>query len=74
MMLFIGGLGTSEVLMLLILFFGPAILWIWALIDALKSDFKDGSTKILWVLVLILLPVVGWLLYLTIGRSQRLVT
>ncbi|KAA6432268.1 PLDc N-terminal domain-containing protein [Rufibacter glacialis] len=69
MMLFIGNLGPGELLFLAI----PFLLWIWALLDVLKSNFKDGATKIVWVLVIILLPFLGVLLYLLFGRSQRVV-
>lgn len=72
MILYIGGLGISELFILLLLFIIPFVLWLWALIDVLKSDFKDSSTKVMWLLVLVLIPVVGWILYFAIGRSQRL--
>lgn len=70
MMLYIGGLGNMEFLIVLI----PFILWVWALIDVLKSEFKDGTTKFLWVLAIIFIPFIGLLLYFLIGRSQRLAT
>lgn len=74
MMLYIGGFGTTEMLMIAFLAIIPLLIWLWALIDVLKSNFKDNTVKILWVLVIILLPVLGCILYLIIGRSQRLTT
>jgi len=62
------GTGILLVISLIIL---PAILWIIALIDCLKSDFeKDG--KVIWVLVIVFLPILGSILYLTIGRNQKI--
>ncbi|SFV34948.1 Phospholipase_D-nuclease N-terminal [Thermoflavifilum thermophilum] len=47
------------------------ILWIWALVDIIKSRFNSDTTKIIWIVVVILLPLLGSILYLIIGRSQR---
>ena len=41
-----------------------------ALIDILRSDFK-GNNKLIWVLVVIFFNLLGILLYLTIGRHQK---
>ena len=41
-----------------------------ALIDILRSDFK-GNNKLIWVLVVIFFNLLGILLYLTIGRQQK---
>ena len=43
------------------------ILWIIALVDCLKSN---NSNKIVWVLVIILLPFLGSILYFLMGRSR----
>jgi len=67
-LLFLGGLGGFEILLF---FFIPLILWIWALIDCLKSEF-NGSNKIVWVIVIIFFPVVGPILYFLIGRGQKI--
>lgn len=48
------------------------ILWIWALIDIIKSQFKDDITKLIWFLVVFFLPFVGFLLYVFAGRSMRI--
>ena len=47
------------------------ILYIYILIDILKHEFT-GYNKIIWILVLIFFPVLGALLYLVFGRSQRI--
>lgn len=46
------------------------ILWVWAIIDIVKSKFP-GNNQIVWLLVVILLPALGTLLYVFIGRDQR---
>ncbi len=42
-----------------------------ALIDILKSEFKQND-KLVWTLVVIFLSVIGAVLYYAIGRKQRI--
>lgn len=56
----------------LILFFIPVLLWLWAMIDLLKSDFSNSINKIVWAIVIIFIPLAGALLYLLIGRGQKI--
>ncbi|WP_114783498.1 PLD nuclease N-terminal domain-containing protein [Botryobacter ruber] len=70
-LLFVGGLGIPE--LILLVFFGvvPFLLLLWALIDVLRSTFKNSTEKLVWAVVIIFVPVLGPLLYLLIGRSQK---
>ena len=54
---------------LFILFFG---LFLFALIDVLRNQFEGANTKLIWVLVIILIPALGSLLYLLIGKKGRI--
>lgn len=53
---------------------GGLILWIWALVDAIKvpdeSMFKAGS-KVIWVLVIVLTGFIGAIIYLVVGRPSE---
>jgi len=49
----------------------PSVLWIFALIDILKNNFKDSTNKIIWVLIVLLLPVLGSILYFIFGGQQK---
>lgn len=51
----------NDILSLLIL-----ILWIWAIISLLTSTTSAGA-KILWLLLILLLPILGSILYFLIG-------
>ncbi|WP_256010752.1 PLDc N-terminal domain-containing protein [Desertivirga xinjiangensis] len=64
-------IGFPEVV--LILFFGaiPLILIIVSLASIMKSDFKDSTTRLIWVLIVLFLPVLGSLLYLLMGRRAK---
>jgi len=46
------------------------VLDIIALVSLLKSG-ADTGTKILWVLVIVLLPVLGMILYFLLGPGRR---
>jgi hypothetical protein len=41
------------------------------LIAILRSDFKDNTNKLIWVLVVLLAPFIGSILYLAIGRNSK---
>ena len=69
-LLYLGGLGGFEILLLLAFFIFPIILWVLVLADCLKSEFT-GNNKIIWVIVIIFFPVFGLFLYLIIGRGQK---
>ncbi len=70
MMLYISSFGVIESLFVIV----AAVLWLWALVDALTGDFKNSFTKIIWVLAILFIPFFGWILYFLIGRNQRLTT
>lgn len=67
-LLFLGGIGGWEIIFTyaIILLF-PLIF----LIDCLKSEWEDTTNKLIWTIVIIILPILGAILYLAIGRSQR---
>ncbi len=66
----IGQVGPTELIVLGILLL-PLLLWIFALVDILRSEFT-GSNKIVWLLVVIFLPVIGFILYFLIGTKQKI--
>lgn len=70
-LLFLGSIGGAEMI-LVFLFLGCTALWIWALIDIIQSTFKEGANKIIWLLLVILLPFLGSVLYFAIGRGSKL--
>ena len=46
-------------------------LWIIALVDILRSDFR-GNDKVVLVIVVIFFPLLGSILYFMIGRSRKI--
>lgn len=48
------------------------ILWVWALVDIINGRFREDTTKIVWILVVIFIPFLGTILYYAIGREQKI--
>ena len=66
------GIGVPELIVLVMLVFVFTIpFWIWAIINIVRSDFRDNG-KIVWLLVVILLYTLGVVLYAFIGRKQKI--
>lgn len=53
-----------------ILFF--LLLPLFAIIDLVRSNFKDSSDKLIWVLIILFLPILGSILYFLMSSNQKL--
>lgn len=71
-LLFIGGISAQELLFIILFFAIPFGVWLGALIDLLRSNFTDSITKLIWLIMIIFVPVLGAVLYLLIGRKQKM--
>jgi len=49
-----------------------ALLWLFALIDILRSEFRNPNDKLLWVVVVFFFPFLGAVLYFIIGRNNKI--
>lgn len=47
------------------------VFWLIALIDILKSEFKNPQNKLIWLLVTLFIPFLGPLLYFFLRKSQQ---
>jgi uncharacterized membrane protein YhaH (DUF805 family) len=67
------GLGILEIMVIafLIIFIFLTVVWMRALIDVLKSEFKDNN-KLIWLLTVILVPFIGAIVYFAIGKKQKI--
>ncbi|MDD5717380.1 MAG: SHOCT domain-containing protein [Sulfuricurvum sp.] len=48
-------------------------LWIWALVDIVKSEFKDVGIKVIWFVFVFFIPFLGFVLYAILGKSTKIV-
>lgn len=61
-----GALGPFELLIILL----PIVLWGYVVFDVLTSSFKESTDKVVWLLAVLLIPVLGVVLYYTLGRKR----
>lgn len=54
----------------LFIFLCTLILFLIAVIDVLKNSFETATDKLIWFLVVFLIPIIGPILYFSIGRKQ----
>lgn len=47
------------------------IFWVWALLDLASSTFKKTNWKIAWLLIIVLFPVLGSILYLLLRKDFK---
>ena len=48
------------------------ILWIYCLVDIIRSDFKDQNMKLIWVLIILFAQVLGPIAYLILGKNSKI--
>jgi len=68
------GISLQELLLLILFLAIPFGLWLGAIIDLLRSNFADSVTKLIWLIVVAFIPFLGAILYLLIGRKQKIRT
>jgi Tfp pilus assembly major pilin PilA len=64
------GFGIPELIILPCMFV-PFIAWMVALVDIIRSDFT-GNNKVIWLLIVLLVPLIGMILYFLIGKKQKI--
>jgi len=65
----LGIMGPWQIILILIILVG-LLLPLFALIDILRNEFT-GSNKLIWVMIVLLLPFFGSILYFVIGTQQK---
>ena len=63
-----------EIVFLMFLVLGSFLaflLFLFVLIDIIRHEFT-GYNKLIWIIVIICLPLLGTILYLFLGRKQRI--
>jgi len=68
------GVGLLELIVVFVVF-GLLILLpltFFAILDVVRSDFRRDSDRILWALIVLLVPVIGPVLYYLVGRKQKI--
>lgn len=66
-----GAYGVGCVLALILFGIAGTVFWIWALIDCATKEPNEGSSKVGWILAIVLLHFLGALLYVLVRRPDR---
>jgi hypothetical protein len=62
-------LGILEIILICVV----VVLWTWGVVDLLKRELSRlAFTK--WLTIIIAMPIVGFILYLWLGKQSRRVT
>jgi hypothetical protein len=72
------GIGAVMAIIVMVVFqggfmlfmLGSVVVWIVALVDVVKREFKEPNDKLIWVLVVCLTQFIGALIYLAVGRQK----
>lgn len=61
-------LGGGEVFLLLLIG-SPFLLTIYCVIDLIRADFKESNTKLLFLILVLIAPLIGSIIYLFLKRN-----
>jgi hypothetical protein len=67
-----GGILAGGACMIVAVLLGlvSLVIWLWALVDAIKNPALDSTMRLIWILVLIFTGILGAIVYLLIGRAK----
>lgn len=69
---YIQNIGGGFLIILLGFSLAYFFLWIYCLIDVIRSNFKDQNMKLVWVLILLFAQVIGPIAYLILGKNSKI--
>ncbi len=72
MIAFIENFGGLAVLVFSILGLIYSVVWVYCLIDIIRSDFKDSNMKLIWIVILLFAQLIGPIAYLAVGKSTKI--
>ena len=67
-----GMFGGVEWLFMMVIVLGSIGLFIYVLVDILKSEFTNSINKVIWLILVLFTGPLGIVLYLLIGKKQRI--
>ncbi|MBX2874465.1 MAG: PLDc N-terminal domain-containing protein [Saprospiraceae bacterium] len=65
-------MGALFGLMFVMIGLGFMVLWVVTLVEIIRSDFPGKNDRLIYLLMVILAPVVGTVIYLMVCRKHRL--
>lgn len=69
--LFVQNMGGGFLILFLLISIAYFLLWVYCLVDVIRSNFKDSNMKLIWILVLLFAQVIGPIAYLVMGNGTK---
>lgn len=69
--LFIHNMSGGVIVVVLLISIAYFILWVYCLVDVIRSDFKDSNMKLIWVVILLFAHGLGPIAYLILGKGSK---
>lgn len=64
-------LGVAELILIFFVLLIPFILMVYAVFDILKSKFKENNSQILFLLLVLILPFIGSIIYIALRKNYK---
>ncbi len=61
-----GNLGAPEIILVLFV-----LLYLAPIVDIYRSKSKDTLEKVVWTCIVLILPIIGTVVYLSVGRKHK---
>jgi hypothetical protein len=68
---FIQNIGGGFLIVMLLFTLVYFLLWVYCLIDVIRSNFKDQNMKLVWIVILLFAQLIGPLVYLVLGKTTK---
>jgi hypothetical protein len=68
---FIQNIGGGFLVIMLLFSLIYFLLWVYCVIDVIRSNFKDQNMKLIWIVILLFAHLIGPLVYLVLGKNSK---
>jgi hypothetical protein len=68
---FIQNIGGGFLIIMLLFSLIYFLLWVYCVIDVIRSNFKDQNMKLIWIVILLFAHIIGPLVYLVLGKTTK---
>jgi len=68
---FIQNMGGGGFLFFILFGLAYFLIWVYCLLDVIRSDFRDQNMKLIWVIILLFAHGLGPIAYLILGKNTK---
>lgn len=59
-----------SLIFILVILLAGFLFWAWAILSIIRNEFYGENEKLIWALLVIFVPFLGTILYLTVGVNR----